>query len=96
MRYKIFRLTGIAVPDPNPIIFIEKEDGVVRYSDDKEEDEFFANWYKDVAKESPEMAGFEDVTSGFSYYDCESGEYSGKAKIRIDALTQEMGYSLNN
>ena len=86
----------MAVPDPNPIIFIEKEDGVVRYSDDKEEDEFFANWYKDAVKESPETAGFEDVTSGFSYYDCESGEYTGKAKIRINGLIQEMGYSLNN
>lgn len=85
MKYKLFLFNGKPA-----VVFIENENSVSRYSDDKEEDKFFSEWIK-KAKEEKIETGLEDVTTGFSYYTLEHGKYESD-KSRVDSVLKDFGY----
>lgn len=86
-KYAMFRFAPDGEPTGSPVIFVENAEGVTRYSLDKEEDKFFAEWYKKAS------AGIQPVKRTFmdyigynrSYHQGEIGEYEGEAKKRVDA-----------
>jgi hypothetical protein len=86
MKYKIF-----TIKNEKPIIFIGSDDAMKQYSSDTEGDESFNQWFIAHKKEFPKDAGFEDSTTGFSYYDLEEGDFN-KDKEKVMKALKEVGY----
>jgi len=97
MKYRMFTPSKVSGVEGSPIVFVETSDGVRRFSDDKEEDAMFYDWSQKIYSASEadtflkRLAG---LTTGFSYYDSEEGEYSGETKTKIDGVIKSLGYSV--
>jgi hypothetical protein len=91
-EYAIFRFNANGEKNSPPLIFVETEEGIVRYSTNKENDKKFAEWYAETSKEpSSKSFTFDDyIGYGWDYYDSEGGEYSGEAKKRVDAMIAQL------
>lgn len=97
MKYRMFNPSTASVIKGSPIVFIETKDGVRRFSDDKEGDTEFYDFSKKIysdPKTDKFLKSLEGLTTGFSYYDSEEGEYSGEAKTKIDGIIKSLGYTV--
>lgn len=97
MKYRMFSPSKVSAVEGSPIVFIEVKDGVRRFSDDEEGDTEFYDFSKTIysdPKADKFMKSLEGLTTGFSYYDSEEGEYSGEAKTKIDGIIKSLGYTV--
>lgn len=97
MKYRMFSPSKISGVKGSPIVFIEVNNGVRRFSNDKKQDVSFYDYSKKIYSDSQAdefMKSLKGLTTGFSYYDSEEGEYSGEAKTKIDGIIKSLGYSV--
>jgi len=97
MKYRMFTPSEVLNFKGMPIVFIEVGDGVRQFSNSKEDDIRFYEFSKKVysnPKPNKFFKSLEGLTTGFSYYDSEEGEYSGEAKTKIDAVIKKLGYTV--
>lgn len=66
-------------------VLIETADGVKRFSDSKDEDEWFNEWYPSMIKEYPKTK-IEELVTGSTYYEITDGTYSGDAEAKAREL----------
>lgn len=93
MKYLYAQSNYPDIKDTKPFIFIEDDNGITRYSSDKEMDKWFNNWFMAAKKElKPDQLTLEKVAGPLSNYDVETGNYSGSKADSIGSLIKKFGY----
>lgn len=72
-------------------MLIETVSGVQQFSDNKEDDEWFNEWYLSTIEPHPKTKR-EDLITGMSHYGVTDGTYSGDA----EAKARELKANINN
>jgi hypothetical protein len=91
-EYAIFKFTANGEKNSPPLIFVETEQGIVQYSENKKSDQSFSDWYAETSKDpsSKSFTFMDYIGHGWDYYDSEFGEYSGEAKKKVDAAIAQL------
>lgn len=92
MKYVTVITNYPGVPKGKPVIYIDLGDNIKRFSDSKDDDEFFNKWFETAKKAGDKNLSLERVIEAGDDDIIESAEYSGKNKEKISSLIKEYGY----
>jgi hypothetical protein len=93
MEYAHSKLADTSI-DGTGVLFISSDDGIKQYSENKENDAFFNEWYINAKKEDvPALfLSLESIAKANEYYETEFGKYSGSSMEYVDSLLKKYGY----
>jgi hypothetical protein len=92
MKYATVVTNYPGVPKGEPVIYIDTEDSIKRFSESKGADEFFNSWYESAKKAGDKNLKLEQVIEASDDDIIEVDDYSGEKKTTVAKMIEKFGY----